>query len=89
MPQAAADYTQWFASRFKAAVTLMGPDYACAGRFTAADISLAYAVKLANAIGIGAAVPAAAQAYWQRLQSRPALQRAEARDGTLRLREEN
>jgi glutathione S-transferase len=89
LPQAAADYTQWFASRFKAAVTLMGPDYACANRFTAADISLAYAVKLANAIGIGAAVPAVAQEYWQRLQSRPALQRAEARDGILRLREEN
>ncbi len=88
LPQAAADYTQWFASRFKAAVTMMGKDYACANRFTAADISLAYAVKLANAIGLAGAVPAAAQDYWQRLQSRPALQRAEARDGTLRLRED-
>jgi glutathione S-transferase len=88
LPQAAADYAQWFASRFKAAMTLMGPEYVCAGRFTAADISFAYAIKLANAIGLSAAVPAAAQAYWQRLQSRPALQRAEARDGTLRLRED-
>ncbi len=88
VPQAAADYTQWFASRFKAAVTMMGKDYVCADRFTAADISLAYAVKLANAIGLAGAVPAAAQDYWQRLQSRPALQRAEARDGTLRLRED-
>lgn len=88
LPQAAADYTQWFASRFKAAVTLMGPEYVCAGRFTAADISFAYAIKLANAIGLGSAVPAAAQDYWQRLQSRPALQRAEALDGTLRLRED-
>jgi glutathione S-transferase len=88
LPQAAADYTQWFASRFKAAITLMGPEYACANRFTAADISLAYAIKLANAIGIGEAVPPVAQAYWQRLQSRPALQRAEARNGTLRLRED-
>jgi hypothetical protein len=34
------------------------------------------------------AVPPVAQAYWQRLQSRPALQRAEARNGTLRLRED-
>jgi glutathione S-transferase len=78
LPQAAADYTQWFASRFKAAATLMGPEFACADRFTAADISLGYAVKLANAIGIGAAVPAAAQAYWERLRERPAVQRAEA-----------
>jgi glutathione S-transferase len=80
LPQAAADYAQWFASRFKAAATLMGPHYACAERFTAADISLGYAVKLANSIGIAAAVPAAAQAYWERLQNRPALQRAEARE---------
>jgi glutathione S-transferase len=78
LPQAAADYTQWFASRFKAAATLMGPEFACADRFTAADISLGYAVKLANAIGIGAAVPDAAQSYWERLRERPAVQRAEA-----------
>jgi glutathione S-transferase len=88
LPQAAADYTQWFASRFKAAVTMMGREYVCANRFTAADISLAYAIKLANAIGLADAVPAVAQEYWQRLQSRPALQRAEARDGKLRLRED-
>jgi len=80
LPQAAADYTQWFASRFKAAATLMGPDYACAGRFTAADISLGYTVKLANAIGLAAAVPPAAQAYWERLRDRPALQRAEGKE---------
>ena len=88
LPQAAADYTQWFASRFKAAVTMMGREYVCANRFTAADISLAYAIKLANAIGLADAVPAVAQEYWQSLQSRPALQRAEARDGKLRLRED-
>jgi glutathione S-transferase len=80
LPQAAADYTQWFASRFKAATTLMGPDYACAGRFTAADISLGYTVKLANAIGLAAAVPPAAQAYWERLRDRPALQRTEGKE---------
>jgi glutathione S-transferase len=89
LPQAAADYAQWFASRFKAAVTLMGEEYACAGRFTAADISLGYAVKLAHAIGLGDAVPAKARDYWQRLQSRAACQLAEARDGVLRLREES
>jgi glutathione S-transferase len=80
LPQAAADYAQWFAARFKAAVALMGPNYACAGRFTAADISLGYAIKLANFIGISDAVPERAQAYWTFLQQRPALQRAEARD---------
>ena len=87
LPQAAADYAQWFASRFKAAATLMGQEYVCAGRFTAADISFAYAIKLANAIGLHDAVPESAQAYWRRLRARPALQRAEARDSALHLRE--
>jgi glutathione S-transferase len=80
LPQAAADYTQWFAARFKVAVTLMGPRYACADRFTAADISLGYAVKLANVIGLGDAVPPAAQEYWAMLRQRPAAQRAEDRE---------
>jgi glutathione S-transferase len=80
LPQAAADYTQWFASRFKAAATMLGDDYACAGRFTAADISLGYTVKLANAIGLGAAVPERAQRYWDFLRQRPAVQRAEERE---------
>jgi glutathione S-transferase len=81
LPQAAADYAQWFASRFKAAATMMGPEYACAGRFTAADISLGYTIKLANAIGLGGAVPERAQEYWERLRQRPAVQRAEEKEG--------
>jgi glutathione S-transferase len=80
LPQAASDYAQWFASRFKAAVTLMGPVYACAGRFTAADISLGYAVRLANAIGLADAVPARAQEYLAFLSARDGYQRAVARE---------
>jgi glutathione S-transferase len=80
LPQAAADYAQWFASRFKAAVAMMGPVYACAGRFTAADISLGYAVKLANVIGLGGAVPQRAQEYWEFLRQRPGFRRAEAKE---------
>jgi len=80
LPQAAADYAQWFASRFKAAVTLMGPHYACAGRFTAADISLGYVVRLADAIGLAGAVPPRAREYWNFLAERPALHRAIARE---------
>lgn len=81
LPQAAADYTQWFASRFRAAAPWLGERYAAADRFTAADISLGYAVRLANAIGLGDAVPERAQAYWRGLQDRPGLQRAEAAEG--------
>jgi glutathione S-transferase len=78
LPQAAADYTQWFASRLKAAASLLGAPYAAAGRFTAADISFGYAIKLANAIGLAAAIPESVQTYWEGLRQRPALQRAEA-----------
>ena len=81
LPQAAADYAQWFASRFKAAAPWLGECFAAAGRFTAADISLGYAIKLANAIGLADAVPERAQEYWRGLQARPGLQRAEAAEG--------
>jgi glutathione S-transferase len=83
VPQAAADYARWFASRFTAAVALMGSDYACAGRFTAADISLGYTVMLANAIGLSDAVPERAQDYWSFLRQRPAVLRAEARQTSV------
>jgi len=76
LPQAAEDYGIWFASRLRAAATLLGPEYAAADRFTAADISVGYAIKLAQAIGLGDRVPDAVQAYWARLCQRPALQRA-------------
>ena len=81
LPQAAADYAQWFASRFKAAAAWLGEHYAAAGRFTAADISMGYAIKLANAIGLADAVPQRAQDYWRGLQARTGLQRAEAAEG--------
>jgi glutathione S-transferase len=84
LPQAAADYATWFAARCKAAIELIGPHYACAGRFTAADISFGYAIMLANVIGLGEAVPERAQAYWQMLRQRPAVQRAQ--DSEIRAR---
>jgi glutathione S-transferase len=83
LPQAAADYTQWFASRLKAASRLLGETYVAAGRFTAADISFGYAIKLANTIGLSAAVPERAQDYWRGLQTRPGLLRAEAAENDV------
>ncbi len=81
-PQVVADYTRWFAARFKAAEPWLGEGYAAAGRFTAADISLGYAIMLANAIGLAGAVPARAQAYWHALQQRPAFARAQDAENT-------
>jgi glutathione S-transferase len=78
LPQAAADYVQWFASRLRAAATLMGPEFACAGRFTAADISVGYALQLATRLGLADVFPPNVSDYCKRLRARPAYQRAQA-----------
>ncbi len=80
-PEAAADYAQWFGARLHNAIKLMGPEFACAGRFTMADVSLGYAVMLALSIGLEAQVPEAAVAYLDRLSQRSGFQRAKAAQG--------
>ncbi|WP_370204869.1 glutathione S-transferase family protein, partial [Pararhodobacter marinus] len=53
--QVVEDYTQWFFSRLKLVnARLDGAEYLCAGRFTAADIAVGYALYLADVIGLGA-----------------------------------
>lgn len=79
--QAAEDYAQWFGARLHNALKLMGPDYACAGRFTCADISLGYAVMLALNIGLDEQVPEAARAYLARLGERDGFKRAKTAQG--------
>lgn len=80
LPQAAADYAQWFASRLRGALKLMGPEFACAGRFTMADIAVGYAIKLAGLIGLDQALTPEAKAYYARITDRPAFARAEAHE---------
>ena len=53
-------------------------DHLCAGRFTAADVAVGYALLLAQHLGLAAQFGPATQAYWQRLQARPGYQRAMA-----------
>jgi glutathione S-transferase len=79
--QAAEDYGQWFGSRLKNAETLMGPDFAAAGRFTMADISIGYAVMLALSIGLEAQVTPGMAAYLERLAQREGFRRAKAAQG--------
>jgi glutathione S-transferase len=76
--QAAEDYAQWFGSRLRNAMQLMGPDYVCAARFTMADISVGYAVMLALDIGLAEQVPEEMVAYFDRLSLRAGFQRAKA-----------
>jgi glutathione S-transferase len=78
-PQTAADYAKWFLARLRTLEPrLQESDYLCAGRFTVADISVGYALLLADHIGLAEGITPAVAAYWQRLQQRPAYQRAQA-----------
>lgn len=82
LPQAAEDYAQWFGSRLRNAEALMGPEFVCAGRFTMADISVAYAVMLAQSIGLADQVTPGMAAYFERLTQREGFRRAKAAQGT-------
>src|ERR1044072_2291023 len=49
----AADYAKWFRGRLRAVEAAAGKaDVLCAGRFTAADIAIGYALRLAERIGL-------------------------------------
>ncbi|MFM5954301.1 MAG: glutathione S-transferase family protein [Novosphingobium sp.] len=76
--QAAEDYAQWFGSRLRNAEAMMHGDFVAAGRFTMADVSVAYAVMLAFAVGLEEQVTPGMAAYLERLSQRGGFQRAKA-----------
>ena len=76
-PQVVQDFTRWFLARLRAVEAAVAHnEYLCAGRFTAADVAVGYALLLAQHLGLVEQFGPATQAYWQRLQDRPAYQRA-------------
>ena len=76
-PQVVEDYSKWFLARLRTLEPLLEQqDWLCAQRFTAADIAVGYALRLADYLGLSAAFTPAVARYWQRLQQRPAYQRA-------------
>jgi glutathione S-transferase len=76
-PQVADDYARWFLARLRAIdAALTGSDYLCADRFTAADVSVGYALMLGDYLGLEGKFPQSVVRYWRRLQQRPAYQRA-------------
>jgi glutathione S-transferase len=76
-PQVATDYTKWFFGRLRGVeAALAKSDTVCAGRFTAADISVGYALLLAQRIGLAKDFTPGVAAYWQRLQARDGFRRA-------------
>ena len=76
-PQVAEDYQRWFLARLRAIdAALNGKEYLCAGRFTVADISVGYALLLAEYLGMETQFPPAVRAYWARLKERDAYRRS-------------
>ena len=79
LPQAAEDYRKWFLARLRAVnAAVADSEWLCAGRFTAADLSVGYALLLANTLGIAGDFSEPVNAYWARLQARDGFQRAKA-----------
>jgi glutathione S-transferase len=76
-PQVVTDYAKWFLARLRAVeAAVTGSETLCAGRFTVADISVGYALLVAERIGLSKDFGPAVAAYWQRLQTRDGLRKA-------------
>jgi glutathione S-transferase len=79
LPQVADDYARWYRKRLEEGVARAlgdGRDWLCAGRFTAADISVGYALLLASSLGLAADLPPVVGDYWARCQARDGFRRA-------------
>ena len=76
-PQVANDYKKWFLGRLKSVESALSDrDYLVADRFTIADVCIAYALVLAKSLDIEEAFTPNIQSYWERMNSRPAFQKA-------------
>lgn len=77
-PAVAEAYSKWFMKRLEEGLArwLETSDYVAAGRFTAADVSVAYALLLAESLKIVPPFPGKLETYWHRMQDRPAFKRA-------------
>ena len=76
-PSVAEDYARWFMARLKTLEPVLAAQpYLCAGRFTAADVSVGYALMLASHLKLDERFTPAVTAYWARLQQREGYRRA-------------
>ena len=76
-PQVATDYAKWFLGRLRAVeAATANAETLCAGRFTAADIVIGYALRLADNIELAKDFGPNVAAYWARLQQRDGFKRA-------------
>ncbi|MGC2776047.1 MAG: glutathione S-transferase, partial [Bradyrhizobium sp.] len=76
-PQVATDYAKWFFGRLRAVeAATANAETLCAGRFTAADIVIGYALRLADTLGLAKDFGPNVAVYWARLQQREGYQKA-------------
>ncbi|GGD98977.1 glutathione S-transferase [Polymorphobacter glacialis] len=80
-PKVAGDYRKWFVARTVLAERALadGREFLCAGRFTVADVSVAYAMQFAETLGHLGEVGPGLRDWWGRLQGREGFLRAKAR----------
>ncbi len=77
VPQVAEDYSRWFLARLRTLEPVLAEqEYLAAGRFTAADVSVGYALLLAEHLGLRPRFTPAVAAYWERLRTRDGFARA-------------
>lgn len=81
--QVVDDYTKWFLSRLKTVeATMQAHDFMAGNRFTAADVSVGYALMLASILKLDAGFGPSTAAYWQRLKDREGFARAKVAQKT-------
>ena len=82
LPQAVEDYSRWLFARLRGleAALADGRRYLCAGRLTLADISVSYALLLADYLGMKDRFTPGISAYYAGISAEPSFQRALARE---------
>lgn len=80
-PKVVDDYRKWFLARTALAERALsdGREWLCVGRFTVADISVAYALLFAETLGHLDQVGPRLRAFWARCQARDGFRAAKAR----------
>ena len=77
LPKVAEDYTKWFYSRLRSVdLATADNEFLVANRFTIADITVGYALYLADTLGLAEGFKPNTKAYYERLKQRPAFQKA-------------
>eukprot|EP00930_Biecheleria_cincta_P071727 TRINITY_DN59197_c0_g1_i1.p1 TRINITY_DN59197_c0_g1~~TRINITY_DN59197_c0_g1_i1.p1 ORF type:complete len:249 (-),score=33.07 TRINITY_DN59197_c0_g1_i1:156-845(-) len=75
---AATDYGKWYIARLRLLDSVLedGREFLCAGRFTLADICIAYALELGISFGFDKQYKPQTKSYLDRMMSRPAYKAA-------------